>query len=127
MSEQFSLAEEIQKAMADAIQKRGRANLLIAGRTGVGKSTLVNAVFQGRLATTGQGRPVTQHTREITKSGVPLSIFDTRGLEMADFAATLAQLEPHSTSGEKAPTLPAYPRAWVCIEDSRRWRTPRSS
>ena len=122
MSEQFSLAEEIQKAMADAIQKRGRANLLIAGRTGVGKSTLVNAVFQGRLATTGQGWPVTQHTREITKSGVPLSIFDTRGLEMADFAATLAQLESLiDERGRSADPSQHIHVAWVCIsEDSRR-------
>jgi len=48
-------------------------NILIAGRTGVGKSTLINAVFQGNFATTGQGRPVTQSTREIKKEGIPLS------------------------------------------------------
>ncbi len=122
MTEQFSLAEEIQKAMADAMKKRGRANLLIAGRTGVGKSTLVNAVFQGKLATTGQGRPVTQHTREITKSGVPLAIFDTRGLEMADFEATLQELaELVERRGKEADPSEHIHVAWVCIaEDSRR-------
>jgi len=59
----------------------------------VGKSTLINAVFQGNMAETGQGRPVTQHTREITKGDIPLSIFDTRGLELADFNTTLQALK----------------------------------
>ena len=44
------------------------------------KSTLINAVFQSNLTETGQGRPVTKGTREINKQGVPLTIFDTRGL-----------------------------------------------
>lgn len=40
-------------------------------RTGVSKSTLIDSVFQGNFATTGQGRPVTQNTREIKKEGIP--------------------------------------------------------
>lgn len=35
-------------------------NVLIAGGTGVGKSTLINSVFHGRMAATGQGKPVTK-------------------------------------------------------------------
>ena len=44
------VAAIVTKALEDAMRDRGRLNVLIAGRTGVGKSTLVNAVFQGRLA-----------------------------------------------------------------------------
>src|SRR6187549_2649438 len=77
-------------ALEEALRERGHANILIAGRTGVGKSTLINSIFQGNLATTGQGRPVTQNTREITKAGIPLSIFDTRGLEISDVSGTKA-------------------------------------
>ena len=58
----------------------GMCNVLIAGRAGVGKSTLINSVFHGRMVATGQGKPVTKTTRFITKSGVPLGIWDTRGL-----------------------------------------------
>src|SRR5690625_2989354 len=83
------LTEAINKATTD----RGHMNILIAGRTGVGKSTLINTVFQKNLAETGQGRPVTKGTREITKEGVPITIFDTRGLEMSEFGETLAELE----------------------------------
>ena len=58
-----------------------------------GKSTLINAVFQGDLAKTGHGEPVTKNTREIIKEGVPLHNFDTHGLEMAQFGQTIEELE----------------------------------
>jgi uncharacterized protein (DUF697 family)/GTP-binding protein EngB required for normal cell division len=109
-------------ALEEAMRERGHANVLIAGRTGVGKSTLINSIFQGNFATTGQGRPVTQNTREIIKEGIPLSIFDTRGLEMADFASTMASLKAfiadrHNDRDEKK----HIHVAWVCImEDLRR-------
>jgi len=44
----------------------GVCNVLIAGRTGVGKSTLINSVFHGRMAATGQGKPVTTTARFTT-------------------------------------------------------------
>lgn len=120
--EELDLGKLIREAMEEALGERGHANVLIAGRTGVGKSTLINSVFQGDLATTGQGRPVTENTREITKEGVPLSIFDTRGLEMADFSGTLASLESFVYERYADPNEGKHIHvAWVCItEDSRR-------
>ena len=88
----WTLAELIQNEVEDALKSRGDVNLIVAGKTGVGKSTLVNAVFQGKLAATGQGEPVTQNTREITKEGIPVSLFDTRGLELDDYDETVDQL-----------------------------------
>jgi ribosome biogenesis GTPase A len=81
------------KALHEALRERGHVNILIAGRTGVGKSSLINAVFQGNMAKTGQGRPVTQETREITKADIPLSIFDTRGLELKEFDSIMQALK----------------------------------
>ena len=108
--------------LEEAYEERGYANVLIAGRTGVGKSTLINSVFQGNLAKTGQGRPVTENTREITKEGVPLSVFDTRGLEMADFSGTLGSLEKFVSDRHSEPDEKRHIHvAWVCAaEDSRR-------
>jgi predicted GTPase len=54
-----NIGEIIENAINKAERDRGEVNILIAGKTGVGKSTLINAVFQGNFATTGQGKPVT--------------------------------------------------------------------
>lgn len=50
------MKEEIEKA----IRELGTCNVLIAGRTGVGKSTLINSAFHGRVAATGHGRAIAE-------------------------------------------------------------------
>src|SRR2546423_3881729 len=121
MMENFNLGELVKKALDEALRERGHVNVLIAGRTGVGKSTLVNAVFQGDFATTGQGRPVTLATREITKEGVPLSIIDTRGLEMANYAASLAALTDFVAERKRDRDSNRHVHVcWVCVEEDLR-------
>lgn len=122
VAEDFDFEASVKDALKGAFKERGHINILIAGRTGVGKSTLINSVFQGEFATTGQGRPVTQNTREIKKEGIPLSIFDTRGLEMADFIKTLENLDSFVKERAQSPDSNQHIHAaWVCIsEDSRR-------
>ena len=88
---QKNLGDIINEAIHKAIKDRGEVNVLIAGKTGVGKSTLINAVFQGDFATTGQGKPVTKKTREIKKDGIPLTLFDTRGLELEKYKETFKE------------------------------------
>lgn len=125
----IDFGEVVKRALEEAMRERGHTNVLIAGRTGVGKSTLINAVFQGQFASTGQGRPVTDATREINKPGVPLTIFDTRGLEMADFASTLAQLKAFVAErcGDRDARRHVHV-AWVCVaEDLRRVEEAESS
>ena len=120
--DEINLGEAVKKAFEEAMRERGHANVLIAGRTGVGKSTLINSIFQGQYASTGQGRPVTHGTREIKKPGVPLTIFDTRGLEMSEFATTLTALKSFVAARrqEQDPRNHVHV-AWVCVaEDLRR-------
>ncbi len=64
------------------LQKMVPLNLMVVGKTGVGKSTLINAIFRERLAATGQGKPVTDGLYRIEKPGIPLRIYDTKGLEL---------------------------------------------
>jgi uncharacterized protein (DUF697 family) len=117
------IQKAIHGALDSAFHERGHFNIIIAGRTGVGKSTLINAVFEGNFAETGQGKPVTQTTKEITKEGIPLSVFDSKGLEMADYKKCFEDLEQVVAMRKRNETDPNrhIHAAWLCIhEDSRR-------
>ena len=88
-----NLDEIIKEAMEKAKAKIKDVNILIVGKTGVGKSTLVNAVFDGNLATTGSGKPVTQEIVEYRKEGIPIVLTDTKGLEIKDYQKILNEIE----------------------------------
>ena len=76
------VVEECFNAIRDKIANLATLNIIVAGKTGVGKSTLINSVFREDIAVTGIGRPVTEHMRRITKKGFPLAVYDTKGFEL---------------------------------------------
>src|SRR5699024_3630716 len=78
----FNLVKEILDKTEEEINKMDPVSILVVGKTGVGKSTLINHLFRERLAETGFGKPVTRHLRKITKEGIPLVLYDSRGLEL---------------------------------------------
>lgn len=57
-------------------------NFIVMGKTGVGKSTLINAIFGEEFAKTNTGKPCTQHIEKFEKENYPIRIYDTRGLEL---------------------------------------------
>ena len=75
-------AQAVIDAIAEKYKNLKTLNIIVAGKTGVGKSTLINAVFKEKLANTGVGKPVTTHMQKFYKEDIPLSIYDTRGFEL---------------------------------------------
>jgi uncharacterized protein (DUF697 family) len=66
------------------VEKLGHANILVIGQTGVGKSTLINAIFRKPLAVAGIGRPVTKVVERFEDPDVPVTLYDTKGVELGD-------------------------------------------
>jgi GTP-binding protein EngB required for normal cell division len=62
--------------------------ILVCGATGVGKSTLINALLGEAAAKTGIGAPVTQNTTKIERPGAPFSFYDSRGMEVLEASQT---------------------------------------
>ena len=77
------ISETIKKFQSD-LENMAKVNILVVGKTGVGKSTLINNIFREELAETGIGRPVTQHLKKISKEGLPINLYDTKGLELEE-------------------------------------------
>ena len=59
-------------------------NVVAIGKTGVGKSTLINAFFGREVAKTGTGRPVTAHLARHTIENSPIAVYDSRGIETGE-------------------------------------------
>lgn len=69
---------DVQKKFAE---EEKHVNIVISGKTGIGKSTLINAIFGEDKVKTGTGRPVTQQTSLIESETSPVRIYDTKGFE----------------------------------------------
>ncbi len=105
--------------MKDDLGNMGHVNIIIAGKTGTGKSTLINTAFRAHLAKTGMGRPVTQELRLIEKDDIPLRIYDTVGLELneerkkASINEIRELIEEKINKGEKDEFIHCM---WYCVQ-----------
>ena len=78
------LAMQCLEKINEGEENLGHVNIIIAGKTGVGKSTLINAAFRENLAETGIGLPVTRSCNVIESNNIPIRIYDTVGLELTE-------------------------------------------
>jgi uncharacterized protein (DUF697 family)/GTPase SAR1 family protein len=94
----------------------GRFNLAVFGKTGVGKSTLVNAVFGEDVAATGIGEPVTRGSHLYLDRAGHLGIVDTQGLEVGkDTKEIIAELGKAMKEMRRRPLSEQIHVAWYCV------------
>ena len=104
------------KAWKDQAEEIGRFNLAIFGKTGVGKSTLVNAIFGSEIAATGIGEPVTRQEHLYLHQSGTLGVLDTRGLEVGrDNDALIAELTDYLHTMRRRPLPEQLHVAWYCV------------
>ena len=76
------IAQEVFDRINEELRNLKTLNIIICGKTGVGKSTLINSLFRENLAKVDFGYAVTQEMERYTKPDFPLAIYDTRGFEL---------------------------------------------
>ena len=97
-------------------------NVVIMGKTGVGKSTLVNAVFKRKLAKTGVGKAVTIKNEKYNNriyfhnQPIDLTLYDTVGLEIDSEKnkSTLSKIQSH-ISNQAHDNIDDINIIWYCI------------
>jgi uncharacterized protein (DUF697 family) len=110
-----------EEKLTEARKTIGRFNIIVAGRTGVGKTTLIGAIFGEEVGNTLMGRPRTRG-----RIWYPLSpgeadilrLCDTEGLEMERYKETLdglkREIETRNASGDPFDHIHV---AWLCIDE----------
>ena len=77
-------------------RRQGSYNIAVIGKTGVGKSSLVNYLFnQEDIVKTGVGKPITArgfHEINFEINGIPATLFDSWGLEVGKADDWLTEL-----------------------------------
>ncbi len=101
------------EATSQARSRYGRFNLAIVGGTGVGKSSLVNAVFGRDYAKVGKGMPVTSGVNYYHDES--LGIWDFEGFEIGTDASPAETLRRHLKAVADRPADEQIAVVWYCV------------
>lgn len=109
-------------ATSDARSRYGRFNLAVIGGSGVGKSSLVNAVFGRDWAEVGKGLPVTRGVQYYHDDA--LGIWDVEGFEIGSPVPPGEQLRSHLQTISARPTGEQISVVWYCVKANDDRLTP---
>ncbi len=86
---------QVKEAMLP-VRARHAVNVAILGQTGVGKSSLINYLFNEPKRATGAGKPVTEQgffEEKLVLNGIPVSLIDSWGIEQGKDQLWLADFK----------------------------------
>lgn len=110
-----------EERLAEAFAALGTFNLAVFGKTGSGKSTLVNAVFGSDVAATGVGRPVTKGLVYYRLDDGFLGLYDSEGFETGTAGTTvLAGLQRIVDEHRSRPVHERIHACWYVVRWSDR-------
>ena len=117
--------QESEKILNNYYKKSNHFNIITIGKTGIGKSTLINGIFEYKEnegAKTGNGKPITQEYAEyMSPKRKGLRIIDSRGIEMgkydinAAFKDTKELIENKAREGDPDKLIHCI---WYCLKSS---------
>ncbi len=94
-------------------------NILLMGATGVGKSTLINALFGQEVAKAGVGKPITQHLEKYVDEEKGLILWDTKGIEDKDYNDTMQSIKKEMEDSFKTlDEKEAIDVAYLCVKET---------
>ncbi|MGB3374131.1 MAG: GTPase [Microbacterium sp.] len=104
------------EATSEAKSRYGRFNLAVIGGSGVGKSSLVNAVFGRDWAEVGKGLPVTRGVQYYNDDS--LGIWDVEGFEIGSPIPPGEQLSAHLKTISGYPAIQQISVVWYCVKSN---------
>lgn len=104
---------------AEAFASLGCFNLAVFGKTGAGKSTLVNAIFGRDVAITGVGRPVTRGLVYYRHPDGFLGVYDSEGFETGTAGNVILDGLRRLVAEERDPGQGIH-AIWYCVRWSDR-------
>ncbi len=99
--------------------KENKMNILLMGATGVGKSSLINALFGEEIAKAGVGKPITQHLEKYIDEKKGLILWDTKGIEDKDYHDTTQSIKKEMEDSFKTQdTKEMIDVAYLCVKET---------
>lgn len=113
----LDIADAVCEKLKEEYEKMGKVNIIIAGKTGVGKSTLINAMFGKKMAETSVGTPCTQNITKYETPDSPLVIYDNVGFEMRNTDEVIKETKDLINTQRKSGDSKNYIHCiWYCIQ-----------